>query len=79
MQNSTLAEARLDRCIFLETNLRDVNLARYPDLKGHSNIVYSVAFSNDGKYLVSGGWDRLVKLWDIDSHTNVTDLEGHAG
>jgi WD40 repeat protein len=36
-------------------------------LTGHSNLVWSLAFSLDGKTLVSGSFDRTVRLWD--AHT----------
>lgn len=32
---------------------------------GHSDVVTSVAYSPDGLRLVSGGWDGLVKVWDL--------------
>jgi len=47
-------------------------------LEGHSDRVYSVAFSRDGKYLVSGGWDRKVKVWNLQSN-GVNTFEGHKG
>ena len=36
-------------------------------LKGHSDEVHSVSFSPDGKWIVSGSWDKTVKVWDISS------------
>jgi WD40 repeat protein len=33
-------------------------------LKGHSDRVWSVAFSPDGKRIVSGSVDETLKLWD---------------
>jgi len=36
-------------------------------LKDHSDSVFSVAFSPDGKRIVSGSKDKLVKIWDADT------------
>ena len=30
----------------------------------HSKKVSSVAFSPDGKTIVSGSWDKTIKVWD---------------
>jgi WD40 repeat protein len=30
----------------------------------HSDRVTSVAFSPDGKTIVSGSWDKTLKVWD---------------
>ena len=30
----------------------------------HSSVVYSVAFSPDGKTIVSGSGDKTIKVWD---------------
>ena len=30
----------------------------------HSGAVASVAFSPDGKTIVSGSWDKTIKVWD---------------
>ncbi|MBG89365.1 MAG: hypothetical protein CMO80_21060 [Verrucomicrobiales bacterium] len=39
---------------------------RIKELKGHRDVVQSLAFSPDGKHLASGGFRRLV-LWNVDS------------
>ena len=44
---------------------------------GHCDDVNSVAFSPDGKQLVSGSDDNSIKLWEIGSGTCTSTLEGH--
>jgi WD40 repeat protein len=34
-------------------------------LRGHDGVIESVAFAADGKTLVSCGWDRTVRTWDV--------------
>jgi WD40 repeat protein len=33
--------------------------------------VYSVAFSRDGRFLVSGSWDKKIKVWDVHAGKEV--------
>jgi WD40 repeat protein len=33
--------------------------------KAHSDRVRSVAFSPDGTKIVSGSWDKTIKVWDM--------------
>ncbi|MFF3566936.1 protein kinase [Nocardia jiangxiensis] len=35
------------------------------------------ALSADGSFVVTGGWDRLVRVWDVDSGRCLQTLEGH--
>jgi WD40 repeat protein len=38
---------------------------RSGSLLGHKGSVMSLAFRPDGRTLISGGWDRSVRLWDV--------------
>ncbi len=44
-------------------------------LPGHEGMVVSVAFTPDGKFLVSGGDDRAVILWDLEKINTLNELE----
>lgn len=47
-------------------------------LEGQGSI-WSVAFSPDGKWLVTGSKDRTVKVWDVKNGREIATLRGHAG
>ena len=44
---------------------------------GHSGDILSVAFSRDGKYIVSGGQDKTIKLWEFQSGLKIKTFIGH--
>jgi signal transduction histidine kinase/DNA-binding response OmpR family regulator len=47
-------------------------------LYGHTETVRSVVYSPDGKWIVSGGWDKRILLWDAASGRLQRSLEGHS-
>ena len=44
---------------------------------GHTGRVTSVAFSPDGKRIVSGSRDHTVKVWDVQTGKELLTLKGH--
>ncbi|KAK7061046.1 pre-rRNA processing protein [Paramarasmius palmivorus] len=50
-----------------------------PDAQGHTDEVLALALSFDGKYLVSGGRDRKVVVWDADECKLVKCFVGPTG
>ena len=41
------------------------------------DIIFSVAFNSEGTLLASGSGDRTIKLWNVESRTEVATLKGH--
>ena len=49
------------------------------DLPGHTGNIYTMEFSGDGRFLVSGGGDKSVRLWSLSQGTEGVDSpsKGH--
>jgi WD40 repeat protein len=47
-------------------------------LNGHSDVVHSVAFSQDGRRVVSGSFDKTVRIWNVETGEEERKLEGHS-
>ena len=46
--------------------------------KGHSDSVTSVAFSPDGRYVVTGSGDHTAKLWEAATGKELRTFGGHS-
>jgi len=42
-----------------------------------ANVIYSLAFSPNGKKIVSGGNDNEARIWDVSTSQPILVLEGH--
>lgn len=43
----------------------------------HSNIVWSIQFSDDDRFILTSSWDQTVKLWDVQSGECLKTFIGH--
>lgn len=55
------------------------NLIPNSQLEGHEFTVWSVAITQDGKYILSGGQDTTIRLWDIMEEKELHKFVGHEG
>ena len=46
-------------------------------LAGHTDIVWSIAYSADGKQIASGSADQTVRTWEASSGEQILELKGH--
>ena len=46
-------------------------------LKGHEGPVLAVHFNDDGRYCLSAGKDRTVRLWNPDTGLLIKTYAGH--
>src|SRR6185436_9752118 len=51
------------------------SMAQLPDgawvMRGHREVVFAVAVSADGKRAATGSQDRTVRIWDLESHSEL--------
>ena len=52
----------------------------FSSYKGHTDYVWSVAYSPDGQFIVSGSGDCTIRIWDAKTGAPVgKPLKGHIG
>ena len=49
------------------------------DTGGHTANIGGLAFTPDGRQIVSGSQDQVIRVWDIDSRKTVRFIRGDTG
>jgi WD40 repeat protein len=74
----TIAVANRGGLIFLWDISNEQNTMSVPVvIQGHENLVTTIAYSSDGRYLASGSYDKTVKLWHAADLSCAKVLMGH--
>lgn len=59
-------------------SLREVKTGRLiRTFEGHTSVIMSVAFSPDGRHLLSGSDDGTARMWDVADSTPIQTFRGH--
>src|SRR5438105_3123719 len=48
-------------------------------LKGHTEAVYAIGFTPDGKHVLTGSFDRTLKMWETATGKEVKTFGGPQG
>ncbi len=51
----------------------------FRNLGSHAGPVWAIAVTPDGKYAVSGSWDKILIRWDLAAGTSLMTYSGHTG
>lgn len=54
----------------LDTSMRRI-------FRGHQDLVTSICMNREGSFLVSGSWDRTIRIWDTHNGQCLRVLHGH--
>jgi len=75
-----VSQRRLAWLLAVATCLANTALAAAADplvLEGHTNVVSSAMFSPNGAHVVSGSWDKTVRIWNSETGKLEHVLNGH--
>jgi WD40 repeat protein len=66
-----------DGIVYLWKKEEDSDSFSLTKLHGHTDRIWSVAMSKDGRYAATGSDDKTVRLWDIQAEKEIKCLKGH--
>jgi len=46
---------------------------------GHKDMIRALAFSRNGDFIITGGWDQQIILWETKTGKKIKTFSGHAG
>lgn len=47
------------------------------EYKRHEQTIYSFAITPDRKYIITGSFDKSIKVWELESGVSLHTLEDH--
>ena len=62
---------------YKEARLYHVDGTLVHTFKGHASAVRAVAVTPDGQHIISGSYDKTVKVWSVASKSLVSTCHGH--
>lgn len=54
-----------------------MNFEEFKSINAHQENVSSLAITNNKNYLVSGSWDKTVKIWELSTGKIIRTINGH--
>jgi len=67
-------------CVFFLPSASPLLAGEKPEIfvqMGHSEVISAIAFSPDGRYILSGSDDKTLKLWDVETGREIRTFNGH--
>lgn len=74
-------QSQIKKMEAVEKKMKQEEASKQPlirTLQGHSDSVWSVSFSGDGRFVASGSDDQSVKIWEASTGACVRTLQGHS-